>query len=107
MREDNRITCEKLVRKRTNTTFELRDAPCCRMCPFFQTEFRYRKCLFVKCPYGKETIVFRRSPLDEERAIDPRQPVRKRKAGQGGKRKNVPGQHLYKNLPEWKGGRHV
>jgi hypothetical protein len=41
-----------------------RCAPQCRLCSFHRPEFKYRRCLFAVCPYGKDdTAVFRRHPL--------------------------------------------
>ena len=47
-----------------------RTPPPCRICPFFQPGFRYRKCLYAECPYGKKAAaVYRRRPLRSERII--------------------------------------
>lgn len=38
--------------------------PPCRLCTCFRPEFRYRKCLYAVCPYGKDSrAAFRRKPL--------------------------------------------
>ncbi len=31
-----------------------RTPPSCRICSFYQPSFRYRKCLYAVCPYGKD-----------------------------------------------------
>ena len=41
-----------------------RKAPACTLCRFYQPDFCYRRCLFTSCPYGKDTDVFRKAPLD-------------------------------------------
>ena len=39
-------------------------APLCRNCAYHHPEFKYRKCLFSSCPFGKsEKCVFRTKPL--------------------------------------------
>ena len=44
-----------------------RTPPPCRICPFYQPSFRYRKCLYVVCPYGKNgRAAFRRKPLKKD-----------------------------------------
>ena len=44
--------------------------PKCRCCPYFQPEFRYRKCLYATCPYGKDrNTAFRRRPLKSEKIV--------------------------------------
>ncbi len=44
--------------------------PKCRNCMFYQPDFRYRKCLYAVCPFGKTSkAVFRNKPLKEERII--------------------------------------
>ena len=47
-----------------------RTSPPCRLCPFFQPEFRYRKCLYADCPYGKaRNTAFRKRPLKSEKIV--------------------------------------
>ena len=42
----------------------------CRLCPYYQPEFRYRKCLYSSCPYGKDrNTAFRRRPLKSEKIV--------------------------------------
>ena len=38
---------------------------CCR-CEYFQPRFRFRRCLFARCPYGKQEGIFREKPLKKE-----------------------------------------
>ncbi len=47
-----------------------KEPPKCRCCPYFQPEFRYRKCLFSTCPYGKDrSTPFRKKPLRVEKIV--------------------------------------
>ena len=47
-----------------------REPPKCRLCPYYQPEFRYRKCLYAACPYGKDhNIAFRKRPLRSEKIV--------------------------------------
>jgi hypothetical protein len=42
----------------------------CGICPYFQPDFRYRKCLYASCPYGKgSNDLFRKRPLKEEKIV--------------------------------------
>ena len=80
MREDNRMVCKKLVKSSTKSSFEQKNTPSCSLCSFLRPQFRYRKCLFAKCPYGKDAHIFRRAPLKKERTISSGQP-----GGEGGR----------------------
>ena len=43
-------------------------APKCRQCCYYHPDFKYRKCLFSTCPYGKQDKdIFRRKPLSKDR----------------------------------------
>ena len=47
-----------------------KEPPRCRLCPYYQPDFRYRRCLFSACPYGKgRNTAFRRKPLRKEKII--------------------------------------
>ena len=47
-----------------------KEPPKCRCCPYFQPEFRDRKCLYATCPYGKDrNTAFRRRPLKSEKIV--------------------------------------
>ena len=47
-----------------------KEPPRCRLCPYYQPDFRYRRCLFSACPYGKDrNTAFRRKPLRKEKII--------------------------------------
>ena len=48
-----------------------KEPPKCRLCPYYQPEFRYRKCLYATCPYGKDcNAAFRRKPLRSEKIME-------------------------------------
>jgi len=47
-----------------------REPPKCRLCHYYQPDFRYRRCLFSACPYGKDrNTAFRRKPLRTEKIL--------------------------------------
>jgi len=47
-----------------------KDPPECRCCLYYQPDFRYRRCLFSECPYGKaRNTAFRKKPLRNEKII--------------------------------------
>ena len=47
-----------------------KEPPKCRICPYYQPEFRYRRCLYATCPYGKDRKApFRGRPLREEEIV--------------------------------------
>ena len=44
--------------------------PKCSCCLYYQPKFRYRRCLYALCPYGKESnCAFRKKPLKKEKII--------------------------------------
>lgn len=47
-----------------------KEPPECRSCLYYQPNFRYRRCLFSECPYGKaRNTAFRKKPLRNEKII--------------------------------------
>lgn len=58
---------EKLVRVSSNKDAAADPAGkkpvSCPKCMYYQPEFEYRKCLYARCPFGKEAEIFRRKPL--------------------------------------------
>ncbi len=47
-----------------------RTPPRCSQCRYYQPAFRYRRCLFSSCPYGKDKdVAFRKKPLRREKII--------------------------------------
>ena len=55
-----------LRRKRCEERTELHVPPSCKKCPNYCPEFRYRYCLFARCPYEKYRKVFRARPLPRD-----------------------------------------
>lgn len=61
--------CKKLL-KVPVTVDRNKEPPKCSRCPYFQPDFRYRKCLYASCPYGKAgNTAFRKCPLKSEKII--------------------------------------
>lgn len=74
MREiDNRNSFRKTI-KQEIAVDRNKTAPRCRKCCYYHPDFKYRRCLFATCPYGKpDNEVFRQKPL--KRDIFPRREV--------------------------------
>ena len=63
-REDERLKRYMKQRKAVPERKKLKTHPICRLCTYYQPQFRYRRCLFAACPYGKgPEAVFRNKPL--------------------------------------------
>ena len=61
--------CKKLLKAPVKRDRN-RTPPKCRLCIYYQPQFRYRTCLFSICPYGKSrNTAFRKKPLSEEKII--------------------------------------
>ncbi|MBR0392362.1 MAG: hypothetical protein IJK38_08585, partial [Oscillospiraceae bacterium] len=45
--------CKKLLEAPV-TVDRNKEPPKCRLCKYYQPDFRYRRCLFSACPYGKD-----------------------------------------------------
>lgn len=39
----------------------------CKRCVYYRPDFKYRRCQFSRCPYGKQTDVFRKKPLKRDK----------------------------------------
>lgn len=67
MRENESLNaCRKLMKVEV-TVDRNKTAPKCRRCCYYHPDFRYRKCLFATCPYGKpDKDVFRQKPLSKD-----------------------------------------
>lgn len=39
----------------------------CIHCLYYRPDFKYRRCQFTRCPYGKEDDVFRKDPLKRDK----------------------------------------
>lgn len=47
------------------------EPPKCSRCLYYQPDFRYRRCLYARCPYGKdEAAVFRKKVLPAEKVTE-------------------------------------
>ncbi len=59
--------CKKLLKTPVKVDRN-REPPKCRLCIYYQPDFRYRKCLYANCPYGKAgNTAFRKLPLKSEK----------------------------------------
>lgn len=55
---------EKLVKKADD------QAPAsCRKCPYYQPEFKYRSCLYVRCPFEKHRSTLRDKSLKKDKIM--------------------------------------
>lgn len=39
----------------------------CKRCVYYRPDFKYRRCQFSRCPYGKQADVFRQKPLKRDK----------------------------------------
>ena len=61
--------CKKLLKTPVKVDRN-KEPPRCRLCRYYQQDFRYRRCLFSAWPYGKDrNTAFRRKPLRNEKII--------------------------------------
>ena len=61
--------CKKLLEASVKTDRN-KEPPKCRLCQYYQPDFRYRRCIFSSCPYGKDrNSAFRKNPLRKEKFI--------------------------------------
>lgn len=67
MRNGNDLSFYRQLMKNDVTVDRNKTAPRCRNCAYYHPDFRYRKCLFATCPYGKpDRDVFRQKPLSKD-----------------------------------------
>lgn len=45
--------------------------PSCAKCQYYQPDFKFRKCLHARCPYGRAAEVFRKRPLKKDKIPGP------------------------------------
>ena len=58
---------ESMIKKERKTGIGEKP-PSCAKCQYYQPDFKYRKCLFATCPYGKpEKEYFRQKPLPKDK----------------------------------------
>ncbi len=68
MRENGSLNFYRNLMKRDVPVDRNKTAPKCRQCCYYHPDFKYRKCLFSTCPYGKtEKEIFRHKPLSKDR----------------------------------------
>ena len=44
--------------------------PSCAKCQYYQPDFKYRKCLYARCPYQRDTEIFRKRPLKKDKDFE-------------------------------------
>jgi hypothetical protein len=54
MRENGSLNFYRNLMKRDVPVERNKTAPKCRQCCYYHPDFKYRKCLFSTCPYGKQ-----------------------------------------------------
>ena len=68
MRENGGLNFYRNLMKHEVTVDRHKTAPKCRQCCYYHPDFKYRKCLFATCPYGKsEKEYFRQKPLPKDK----------------------------------------
>ena len=68
MREIGSLNFYRNLMKRDVPVDRNKTTPKCRQCCYYHPDFKYRKCLFSNCPYGKtEKEIFRSKPLSKDR----------------------------------------
>lgn len=58
---------EKLVQKKEQQTKKAKRPACCGSCEYNQPNFKYRTCLFVRCPMDKTRRTLRDKPLRKDK----------------------------------------
>ena len=58
---------EKLVKANAKAKDPAKKPPSCARCPYYQPDFKYRKCLYARCLYQKDTEIFRKRPLKKDK----------------------------------------
>ena len=43
----------------------------CAKCQYYQPDFKYRKCLYARCPYQRDAEIFRKRPLKKDKIPGP------------------------------------
>ena len=67
-----RFRCyETLVKKMQKTDNPIQKPPSCSKCPYYRPEFRYRRCLYARCPFYRGAETFRKRPLKRDRIPGP------------------------------------
>ena len=64
---DNEASYWKLMKQEV-TVDRNKTVPRCGKCCYYHPEFKYRRCLYATCPYGKQdSEVFRHKPLKKDK----------------------------------------
>ena len=58
---------EKLIQKKERQTKKAKRPACCGSCEYNQPNFKYRTCLFVRCPKDKTRRTLRDKPLRKDK----------------------------------------
>ena len=61
---------EKLIKKAYDNNNQKMPLNCPK-CAFYQPDFKFRKCLFTRCPYKKDVEIFRHRPLKKDIIPEP------------------------------------
>ena len=61
---------ESMVKKARKTGIGEKP-PSCAKCQYYQPDFKYRKCLYARCPYQRDTEIFRKRPLKKDKIPGP------------------------------------
>ena len=70
MRETERVDVYRKLNDHKVTADRNKAAAKCKNCCCYHPEFKYRKCLYATCPYGKpDSLVFRKKPLRRDKYI--------------------------------------
>ena len=69
--EDRFRRYERSARLKKKLSPEEESRPsCCADCLYRCPDFKYRRCMFARCPYGISDNVFRDKPLKRDRFIE-------------------------------------
>ena len=64
MRETENLNFYRNLMKHEVTVDCNKATPRCKNCCYYHPDFKYRRCLYATCPYGKpDSEVFRQKPL--------------------------------------------
>ena len=70
MCETERVNVYRKLKNHKVTVDRNKAAPKCKNCCCYHPEFKYRKCLYATCPYGKpDSLVCRKKPLRRDKYI--------------------------------------
>lgn len=72
MRENGGLNFYRNLMKHEVTVDRNKTAPRCRNCCYFHPDFKYRRCLFATCPYGKTDKMNIDSLYEAEKAEEQR-----------------------------------